>query len=74
MKPGIWMHPVRLGWFAALAVFFAVAPLRAQRIYSSSGSFTARWDGDRLYDASARLLYRFDGVRRTQAVVYYFFF
>lgn len=61
MKLGIWMHFVRYGWFAALAVFFAVAPLKAQRIYSSSGSFTARWDGDRLYSESGRYTGRLDG-------------
>ena len=45
-----------------------------ERLYSGSGSQMGHIDGERIYDGSGRQIGRADGLRRTQMIIYFYFF
>lgn len=45
-----------------------------ERFYDASGRQIGRVDAQRIYDGSGRQIGRLDGLRRMQAIVFFYFF
>ena len=61
--------------FASLLISLVCASSAyAQRMYDGTGRQLGRIDGERIYDGSGRQIGRADVLRRTQIVIYFYFF
>jgi hypothetical protein len=58
----------------ALLLTLANTPTEAQRLKSSSGSTIGYVDDGRVKSSSGSIIGYFEGVRRIEAVLYFFFF